>query len=54
MTFVLDVIAASILVSSIFSVSGRMSMNTGTPPRNTNALAVEENVYDGMMISSPG
>jgi hypothetical protein len=31
---------------------GRMSTNTGTAPRKTKALAVETNVYDGMMTSS--
>ena len=31
-----------------------MSIKTGTPPLNTNAFAVETNVKDGMMISSPG
>ena len=54
MAFVRGVIAASILRSSMFSVSGRMSTNTGTPPRSTNAFAVETKVYDGMMTSSPG
>jgi len=38
----------------MFSVSGRMSTNTGTPPRSTNAFAVETKVYEGMMTSSPG
>src|SRR5262249_52791018 len=28
--------------------------NTGTAPRSTNAFAVETNVKDGMMTSSPG
>ena len=46
--------AASISVSSMFSVSGRMSTNTGVAPRSTNALAVETNVNDGMITSSPG
>jgi hypothetical protein len=54
MALVRGVMAASILVSSMFNVSGRISTNTGTPPRSTNALAVETNVKDGMMISSPG
>ena len=48
------VIAASISVSSILSVSARMSTNTGTAPRSTNAFAVDTNVNDGMMTSSPG
>ena len=38
----------------MLSVSGRMSTNTGVAPRSTNALAVETNVNDGMMTSSPG
>ena len=40
--------------SSILSVSERISTKTGTPPRKTNALAVEEKVYDDMITSSPG
>jgi hypothetical protein len=39
-----DVIAASILVSSMLSVSARTSTNTGVAPRSTNAFAVETNV----------
>ena len=35
-------------------MSGRMSTNTGTAPRSTNAFAVETNVNDGMITSSPG
>ena len=35
-------------------MSGRMSTNTGTPPRSTNAFAVDTNVNDGMITSSPG
>mgnify|MGYP005833694811 CR=1 FL=1 len=38
----------------MFSVSGRMSTNTGRAPSRTNALAVDTNVYDGMITSSPG
>ena len=38
----------------MLSVSGRISTNTLTPPRNTKGLAVETKVYDGMMTSSPG
>ena len=38
----------------MLSVSGLISTNTGTPPRSTNALAVETNVNDGMTTSSPG
>ncbi len=45
--------AASIFVSSMFNVSGRMSTKTGVAPRSTNAFAVETNVNDGMMTSSP-
>lgn len=37
----------------MLSVSGRISTKTGTPPRNTKALAVETKVYDGSMTSSP-
>ena len=48
------VIAASICDSSMFSVSSRTSTNTGTPPRSTNALAVETKVNEGMITSSPG
>ena len=54
MARVRGVIAASISVSSMFSVSGRMSTNTGTAPRSAKALAVETNVNDGMITSSPG
>ncbi len=38
----------------MLSVSARMSTNTGTAPRSTNAFAVDTNVNDGMMTSSPG
>ena len=38
----------------MFSVSGRMSTKTGVAPRSTTALAVDTNVKDGMMTSSPG
>jgi len=48
------VIKASISDSSMFSVSGRMSTNTGRAPQRTKAFAVETNVYEGMMASSPG
>ena len=40
--------------SSRFSVSGRMSANTGRAPRRTNAFAVETNVKAGTITSSPG
>ena len=54
MALVRGVIAASISDSSMLSVSGRMSTNTGTAPRRTNALAVETKVNEGMITSSPG
>ncbi len=38
----------------MFSVSRRMSTNTGVAPRSTNALIVETNVNDGTITSSPG
>lgn len=38
----------------MLSVSARMSTNTGTAPRSTNAFAVETKVKDGMITSSPG
>ncbi len=38
----------------MFIVPGSTSTKTGTAPRRTNAFAVETNVYDGMMTSSPG
>ena len=41
---ILSVIAASISVSSIFMVSGRISTKTIFAPRNTNAFAVETKV----------
>ena len=44
----------STCVSSRHSVSGRISTNTGRPPRPTTALAVVTKVNDGMMTSSPG
>ena len=37
----------------MLSVSSRMSTNTGTAPRRTKAVAVDENVNDGMITSSP-
>src|SRR4030095_2755215 len=40
--------------SSRFSVSGRMSQNTGRAPRNTNAFTVDTKVNDGTTTSSPG
>src|SRR3954468_15502184 len=46
--------AASSWRSSMFSVSGRQSTHTGTPPRSANAVAVEQNVNDGTSTSSPG
>ena len=38
----------------MLSVSARMSTKTGTPPRSTKAFAVDTNVNDGMITSSPG
>ena len=38
----------------MFSVSGRMSTNTGLAPKRTNALAVETKVNEGTITSSPG
>ena len=54
MTFVRGVMAASIFVSSIFMVSGRISTKTKRAPARTKALAVLENVKLGKMTSSPG
>ena len=51
---VLLVMAFSRRDSSMFMVSGRISTNTILAPRNTNALAVDTKVYDGMITSSPG
>src|SRR5688500_6710015 len=48
------VIVTSIRSSSMLRVSGLMSTNTATAPLNTNALAVDANVNDGMITSSPG
>ena len=38
----------------MFSVSGRISTKTGTPPLSTTALAVDTNVKEGMITSAPG
>ena len=38
----------------MFRVSGRTSTKTGRAPRRTNAFAVDTNVKDGMITSSPG
>ena len=54
MALVRGVIAASIRLSSMFRVSGRLSTKTGIAPSLTTALAVETNAYEGMMTSSPG
>ena len=35
-------------------MSGRTSQNTGRAPRSTNAFAVDTNVNDGTITSSPG
>ena len=48
------VIAPSMRVSSRFSVSGRMSTNTGRAPRSTTAFTVDTKVKGGTMTSSPG
>ena len=54
MALVRSVMAASILVSSMFMVSGRTSTNTSFAPASTKALAEEEKVKLGRMTSSPG
>ena len=54
MALVLGDMAPSIRASSILRVSDLISINTGTPPRNTNAFAVETKVYEGTITSSPG
>ncbi len=54
MTFVRGVIACSTSRSSMFSVSGRTSTNFSVAPRNRKAFAVETNVCEGRMTSSPG
>ena len=46
-------IAFLILSWSIFNVPEVTSTNTGTPPRKTTAFAVEVNVNEGIMTSSP-
>ena len=38
----------------MLSVSGRMSTKTSRAPSRTNALAVDTNVNDGKITSSPG
>ena len=38
----------------MFIVSGRISTKTAFAPRRTNASAVDTNVYDGIITSSPG
>ena len=54
MARVLEVIADSTRFSSRFNVSGRISTNTGIPPRSAMAFAVLTKVNDGMITSSPG
>ena len=54
MTLVLGVMAASMRFSSMFMVSGLMSMNFRRARWPTKAVAVEEKVNDGRMTSSPG
>lgn len=51
--FVRSVIAAFILDSSVLSVSGLMSTNTGAAPWGAKAFAVKTKVYEGMITSSP-
>ena len=51
---VLAVIAVSAAAGSMLKVRGSMSTNTGTAPRDTIAVAVDENVKVGQMTSSPG
>ena len=48
-----SVIASSIRRSSRLSVLARMSTNTGVAPRSATAFAVDTNVKDGMITSSP-
>ena len=54
MARVFDVIAASILVTSILRVLGSQSTNTGVAPASQMASAVAKKVLDVVMISSPG
>lgn len=53
MQVVLSVMAASILLSSMFMVSGRMSTYTILAPRWTKASAVDTKVKEGRITSSP-
>ena len=54
MTLVRSVMACSILVSSMFMVSGRTSTKTSLAPTSTAAVAVLEKVKLGRITSSPG
>jgi hypothetical protein len=54
MARVRGVTAGSISAASMFRVSFRESTNTGLAPNIAKALAVETNVYEGTMTSSPG
>ncbi|MNC51844.1 hypothetical protein D3C75_1011540 [compost metagenome] len=54
MALVRGVIAASIAVTSVISVSRSTSTNTGVAPSRVIMLAVETQVCDGVMTSSPG
>ncbi len=49
-----SVIAASIWVGSMFSVSGSMSTKTGRKPACTTALPVATKESAGTITSSPG
>src|ERR1039458_10800308 len=51
---VLDVMAASILVASIWKVSMSESTKTGSAYCNRTGLIVATNVYGGTITSSPG
>ncbi len=54
MALVRSVTAASTQAGSTFIVCSSTSTKTGTAPRMAIAVAVEENVNDGQMTSSPG
>ncbi|VVT29630.1 conserved hypothetical protein [Hoeflea sp. EC-HK425] len=47
-------IRGSIFSASMFIVPGSTSAKMGVAPRSTTALAVDVNVKEGMMTSSPG
>ena len=54
MAFVFGVMACSTAPGSRLREPTSTSTYTGVAPRKANALAVDTNVNDGMMISSPG